>query len=143
MIDEANRLLRIAERDGLIGRFQLEAAIQSVHTRRALIGYTDREAIALLYEGLVRVAPTIGARVGRTAATAEARAAATGWALLAAIPDDAITSYQPYGALAAHLLKRMHRLHEAAAAFSQAIGLCDDAAMREFLARPASSIVDS
>lgn len=143
MIDEANRLLGIAERDGRIGRFQLEAAIQSVHTRRALIGHTDWEAIALLYEGLVRVAPTIGALVGRAAAAAEARDAATGWALLTAIPGDAITSYQPYWALAAHLLKRMHRLDEAAAAFSHAIGLCEDAAMREFLTRRASSIADS
>lgn len=143
MIDEASRLLGIAERDGRIGRFQLEAAIQSVHTRRALIGRTDWEAIALLYEGLVRVAPTIGALVGRAAAAAEARDAATGWALLAAIPGDAIRSYQPYWALAAHLLKRMHRLDEAAAAFSHAIGLCEDAAMREFLTRRASSIADS
>ena len=114
-----------------------------VHTRRALIGRTDWEAIALLYEGLVRVAPTIGALVDRAAATAEARDAATGWALLAVIPGDAITSYQPYWALAAHLLKRMHRLDEAAAAFSHAIGLCEDAAMREFLTRRASSTTDS
>jgi RNA polymerase sigma-70 factor (ECF subfamily) len=59
--------------------------------------------------------------------------AASGWALLQAIPTDAIKSYQPYWALAAHLLKRMQQFDEASAAYSRAIGLCEDPAMREFL----------
>ena len=45
-------------------------------------GATDWQAIALLYEGLVALAPTIGALVGRAAAVAEARDAETGLALL-------------------------------------------------------------
>lgn len=137
MIEEAERLLMAAEQVGQVGRFQLEAAIQSVHARRARTGLTDWEAIALLYEGLVRLAPTIGALVGRAAAVAEARGAATGWALLEAIPAEATKSYQPYWALAAHLLMRMQRSGEAGAAYSRAIGLCEDPAMREFLARQA------
>lgn len=137
MIEEAEQLLAAAEQAGRIGRFQLEAAIQSAHARRAWTGRTDWEAIALLYEGLVCLAPTIGALVGRAAAVAEARGAATGWALLEAIPTEAIKSYQPYWALAAHLLKRMQRSGEAGAAYSRAIGLCEDPAMREFLARQA------
>ena len=60
------------------GRFQLEAAIQSAHAQRAATGTTDWQAIALLYEGLVRMAPTIGALVGRAAAVAEARGAEAG-----------------------------------------------------------------
>ena len=138
MIDEAEQLLHAAERQGSIGRFQLEAAIQSVHARRAATGSTDWEAIALLYEGLVRVAPTIGALVGRAAAIAEARRAAAGWTLLELIPADAVESYQPYWALAAHLLTRLQRPEAAAAAYSRAIGLCEDPAMREFLTRQAS-----
>lgn len=137
MIEEAERFLMAAEQVGQVGRFQLEAAIQSMHARRAWTGRTDWEAIALLYEGLVRLAPTIGALVGRAAAVAEARGDATGWALLEAIPAEAIKSYQPYWALAAHLLKRMQRSGEAASAYSRAIGLCEDPAMREFLARQA------
>ena len=35
------------------GHFQLEAAIQSAHARRAATGHTDWDAIALLYEGLL------------------------------------------------------------------------------------------
>ncbi len=133
MIEEADSLLSAAEEIGRIGRFQLEAAIQSVHARRASTGHTDWEAVALLYEGLVRLVPTVGALVGRAAAVAEARGAATGWALLEIIPGEAIKSYQPYWALAAYLLKRVQRFEEAGTAYDRAIALCEDSAMREFL----------
>ncbi|HKW53686.1 MAG TPA: DUF6596 domain-containing protein [Stellaceae bacterium] len=137
MVDEAQELLSTAQRAGRIGRFQLEAAIQSVHASRAWSGRTDWEAIALLYEGLVRLAPTIGALIGRAAAIAEARDAETGWALLQAIPADAVVGYQPFWALAAHLLKRLDRMEQAADAYSRAIGLCEDPAMRDFLTQQA------
>ena len=140
MIEEAEQLLDAAERANRIGRFQLEAAIQSVHARRAWTGRTDWECIALLYEGVVRLAPTIGALVGRAAAIAEARDAAMGWALLEAIPAESVKSYQPYWGLSAHLLKRMLRFEEAAAAYNRAIGLCEDPAMREFLAQRAAEL---
>jgi RNA polymerase sigma-70 factor (ECF subfamily) len=138
MIAEAETLLAKAARAGQVGRFQLEAAIQSVHAQRARTGRTDWEALVLLYEGLVRLAPTIGATVGRAAAVAEARGAATGWALLEAVPAEAIKDYQPYWALAAHLLKRMGQVKQADAAYSRAIGLCEDRAMRDFLVRQAA-----
>src|SRR6185437_2490245 len=134
LIDEAQALLSCAERTGRIGRFQLEAAIQSVHASRAWSGHTDWQAIALLYEGLVRLAPTIGALVGRAAAIAAARGAEHGWALLQEVPAAAVTGYQPYWALAAHLLKRMGRMGDSADAYGRAIALCEDAAMRDFLA---------
>jgi predicted RNA polymerase sigma factor len=138
MIEEAERCLSAAAQAGRMGRFQLEAAIQSVHAQRAYTGQTDWEGVALLYEGLVRLAPTIGALVGRAAAVAEARGAETGWAMLEKVPASAVQSYQPYWALAAHLLKRMGRTEEARTAYSRAIGLCEDSAMREFLTREAS-----
>lgn len=140
MIEEAERSLGTAAQARYIGRFQLEAAIQSVHAQRVQTGRTDWEAIALLYEGLVQLAPTIGALVGRAAAVAEARGGAAGWSLLEAIPTEAIKSYQPYWALAAHLLKCMRRSEEANAAYSRAIGLCEDPAMRAFLTRQAERI---
>ena len=123
LISEAEALLASAEQANRLGRFQLEAAIQSMHARRAVTGRTDWETIALYYEGLVRLAPTVGALVGRAAAVAEARGPETGWAFLEAIPADAVSSYQPYWALAAHLLKRLRRPGEAADAYSRAIGL--------------------
>ncbi|HXS72991.1 MAG TPA: DUF6596 domain-containing protein [Rhodanobacteraceae bacterium] len=137
MIVQADRLLREAERAGRIGRFQLEAAIQSVHAQRARDGRTDWESLALLYEGLVRIAPAIGALVGRAAAVAQARGAQDGWEWLQQIPAEAVASYQPYWALAAHLLAQMQRPDEAHAARERAIGLCEDEAMRRFLMRQA------
>ncbi|HKX17806.1 MAG TPA: DUF6596 domain-containing protein [bacterium] len=115
------------------GRFQLEAAIQSVHARRAVTGATDWEAIALLYEGLARAAPTVGVLVGRAAAVAEAHGPARGWALLEELPRDAVERYQPYWALAAYLLTRLGRLEDAARAYERAIGLCEDPSAREYL----------
>ncbi|MBB6669279.1 RNA polymerase sigma factor [Cohnella nanjingensis] len=134
-IEEAERCLNRAAQAGRIGRFQLEAAIQSVHAQRARTGRVEWEAIGLLYEGLVRLAPTIGSLVGRAAAVAEARGAETGLRLLEAIPSSAVEGYQPYWALRAHLLVRMRRREEARAAYRLAIGLCSDPAVRAYLYR--------
>jgi predicted RNA polymerase sigma factor len=135
MIEEAERILGVASRMNRLGRFQLEAAIQSVHAWRAASGRTDWDAIALLYEGLVRIAPTIGARVAYAAALAEAKGAETGLAALDAIPAEAVDAYQPRWALRAHLLRALGRAGEARGAYVTAIGLSEDPAVREFLAR--------
>ena len=140
MIEEAERLLAHAAKAGRIGPFQLEAAIQSAHAHRAATGATDWQAHRLLYEGLVRMAPTIGALVGRAAAVAEARGAETGLALLEGLPPERIATYQPYWALTAHLLVRSRRPREAHAAYERAIGLCTDDAMRAFLIDRAAQI---
>ena len=133
MSGEAESFLARAARAGRIGPFQLEAAIQSAHAQRAATGTTDWEAISLLYEGLVRTAPTIGALVGRAAAVAEARDAETAFAMLEELPVERVATYQPYWALAAHLLGRLRRTHEARETYVRAIGLCADDAMRRFL----------
>src|SRR5262249_59606323 len=73
MLAEAERELTAAATQVRPGRFQLEAAIQSVHAERARSGRTDWRAIAVFYEDLVRVGPTLGARVGRAAAVGEGR----------------------------------------------------------------------
>jgi predicted RNA polymerase sigma factor len=137
LLAEAERMLSAAAQDGRMGRFQLEAAIQSAHAQRARSGRTDWEAVALLYEGLVRLSPTIGALVGRAAAVAEAQGAAAGWGLLEEMPAGAVGSYQPYWALAAHLLRRLGQ--PADTAYERAIGLCEDPAMRAFLLRQAKA----
>lgn len=140
MIGEADWLLRTVGEASRIGRFQLEAAIQSVHTQRARTGQTDWAAIALMYEALLRLAPTVGVLVGRAAAVAEAHGAPAGWTLLEAMPSEAIKNYQPYWALAAHLLKQMGRSSEASTAYDRAIGLCEDSAVREFLTQRGKQI---
>jgi predicted RNA polymerase sigma factor len=133
MIDEAEAFLVDASRSGRPGRFQFEAAIQSAHAQRARTGRTDWPAVALLYDGLTQFWPTTGALVARAAAIAEARGAQAGWEQLEAISADRGKSYQPYWALAAHLLGRLGRKAEAETAYTRAIGLCEESAMRQFL----------
>ena len=64
MIEEAERHLAEASKRGRSGRFQLEAAIQSVHAERARTGCTNWAAIALFYEKLIHISPALGTRVG-------------------------------------------------------------------------------
>jgi RNA polymerase sigma-70 factor (ECF subfamily) len=133
MIEEAEATLAAAALSARPGRFQLETAIQSVHARRAVTCHTDWEAIALLYEGLIRSASTIGARVGHAAALAEARGAQAGLGALRAILSEAVKTYQPYWAPSAHLLTGLGQATEARHAYTRAVGLSEDAAVREFL----------
>lgn len=140
MIDEADTLLRTTARCGHLGRFQLEAAIQSVHARRGTRGVTDWKAIALLYEALVRIAPTIGAAVGRAAAVAEAHGAAAASALLDTVPPQAVANYQPYWAVVAHVRMRLGQRDAARIAYERAIGLCNDDAMRAYLQQRAAEL---
>src|SRR5262245_1449847 len=103
-IREAEAELSAAAGMGRAGRFQLEAAIQSVHCDRARTGRTDWSAIATFYEALAGFAPTLGIRVGQAAAVAEVRGAEAGLAILDALDGSDVAAYQPYWAVRAHLL---------------------------------------
>ncbi|HEU4602218.1 MAG TPA: DUF6596 domain-containing protein, partial [Steroidobacteraceae bacterium] len=59
-LTEAEALLSRAAQLNRPGRFQLEAAIQSAHVERMRANAVDWGAIALLYEGVIRIAPTFG-----------------------------------------------------------------------------------
>jgi predicted RNA polymerase sigma factor len=130
---EAERLLASASRFERMGRFQLEAAIQSVHAERAYTGRTDWHAIALFYERLVTLTPAVGALVARAAAVAEVEGPARALALLSRIDAESVVSYQPYWAVRAHLLKGVNRYTEAVDAFDRALGLVEDRAVRRQL----------
>jgi RNA polymerase sigma-70 factor (ECF subfamily) len=133
LIEEAERQLAAAGAARQLGHFQLEAAIQSAHASRAAGSGASREDIALLYEGLVRLAPTVGALVSRAAAAGDAFGAERGLALLAEVPPAKTLTYQPYWALRAHLLSALGRVEESGAAYERAIGLTEDPAVRSFL----------
>jgi len=133
LIEEAERQLAEASKHNRPGRFQLEAAIQSVHAERARSGRTEWGAIVLFYEQLIRLSPTLGTRTGHAAAVAEANGPEAGLAVLDAIDLGAVSGYQPYWAVRAHLLQRLGKPREAFDAFDRAIGLAEDPAVRKFL----------
>jgi predicted RNA polymerase sigma factor len=87
----------------------------------------------LLYEGLIQLSPTLGALVSWAAAIAEVKGIDLGLATLNTLDMETVKIYQPYWALKAHLLKQLGRNSEARQAYSRAIGLTEDAAIREFL----------
>jgi len=133
LIEEAERHLDEASKYGRPGRFQLEAAIQSVHAERGRSGRIEWTAIVGFYEQLNRISPTLGRRTAYAAALAEANRAQQGLAVLDAIDQEAVSAYQPYWAVRAHLLHRLGKGAEARQAYDRAIGLAEDPAVREFL----------
>jgi len=132
-IEEAERHLAEAFLQGRIGRFQLEAAIQSVHAERVRTGRTEWPAVARFYEQLVRISPAVGTRTGYAAAVAESNGPEAGLELLDDIEAESVSAYQPYWAVRAHLLQKLGKTAEASNAYDRAIGLAEDPAVREFL----------
>jgi len=133
LIEEAERHLEEASKHGRPGRFQLEAAIQSVHAERGRSGQIAWTAIVEFYEQLNRISPTLGRTTGYAAALAEANRAEQALAVLDAIDADAVSAYQPYWAVRAHLLQSLGKGREARQAYDRAIGLAEDHAVRDFL----------
>jgi RNA polymerase sigma-70 factor (ECF subfamily) len=133
LVEEAEGHLAEAFKNGRFGRFQLEAAIQSVHAERARSGRIEWEAIVGFYEQLIRISPTLGTQTGYAAAIAEAKGPKAGLAVLDGIDLKAVSGYQPYWAVRAHLLQRLGRTPEAKDASDRAIGLTEDPAVKEFL----------
>jgi len=115
------------------GRFQYEAAIQSVHCARATQGGIDLNALRKLHRALLRVAPSLGAAVASAAIDGQIDGAAAGLRVLDAIDDPAAARFQPFWATRAHLLAEAGRSAEAAEAFRRAIELTADPGMAEHL----------
>ena len=130
LIARGEAMLRRAHAGGRIGRFQLEAAIQSVHCARKTLGQTDFAALKTLYTALVAIAPTLGARASLAATIGEVDGAAAGLAHLDMIDAP---RFQPAWATRAHLLAEAGRRTEAAAAYAKAISLTTDAVTRDRL----------
>jgi len=134
LIEDAEALLRRAGRLGRIGRFQLEAAVQSAHVIRRRTGRADWAAIAQLYDALLALTGSPVVAINRAVAIAETRGAAAGLAALDEIASDArLSDYQPYWAARASLLARVPDITQADRAYQRAIGLEADPAVRRFL----------
>jgi RNA polymerase sigma-70 factor (ECF subfamily) len=134
LIDEAEALLRRAGSMGKIGRYQLEAAVQSAHAARRLTGETDWQAIARFYEALSRMTQSPVVSINHAVALAHAGDIDSGLKLLEALVDDKrLLTYQPYWAARAELLTLAQKPSEAHEAYGMAIGLETDPAIRKFL----------
>jgi len=134
MIDEAERLLRRARTLGLIGRYQLEAALQSAHVHRCLTGQNNWEEVVQLYDALMEVARSPVVAINRMLAIAEVQGAEVGLAALEELAaDDRLAEYQPFWAARAELLARASEFGEAREAYQMAIGLERDPSVRRFL----------
>jgi RNA polymerase sigma-70 factor (ECF subfamily) len=82
LIAEAEALLRAAGAKGSLGRYQLEAAIQSAHVVRRLTGRADWDAIEMLYGALAALTGSPVVAINRAVAIAETRGPAAGLAAL-------------------------------------------------------------
>lgn len=141
LIAEAEALLLAASSKGTLGRYQLEAAIQSAHVVRRLTGRSDWPAIERLYDALSTLTQSPVVAINRAVAIAETRGPAAGLMALDCLMEDRrLTDYQPYWAARAELLARVGAVDDADQAYQLAIGLESDAAVRRFLQQRRSAI---
>jgi RNA polymerase sigma-70 factor, ECF subfamily len=133
----AEKLLHEASQSGPTGRYQLEAAIQSAHTARRMTGMANWPLVVKLYDHLLALTDSPVVVLNRAVALAEVEGAVAALsgplALLAG--DKRMLGYQPYWAARGHLLACTGRAVEATEAFTVAIGLTTDEAMRAYLQR--------
>jgi RNA polymerase sigma-70 factor (ECF subfamily) len=133
-IVEAEGLLRAASALGAPGRFQLEAAVQSVHAARQLTGRTDWEAIAVLYDALFALTASPVVAVNRAVAVAHARGPSAGLELLDEVAAKSeLAGFEPYWVARADLCAKLGQIDSARSAYGLAIGLQTDPAARAFL----------
>jgi RNA polymerase sigma-70 factor (ECF subfamily) len=128
---------------GRMGRFQIEAAIQSVHCARATSGDVDWRALLTLHAALLSIAPTLGARVAYAAALGRVDGAHAGLSALDAIHDEAAQRFQPAWATRAHLLAEARRTEDALRAYDRAISLTTDVGARRYLEGRRARLVSS
>ena len=133
-IREAEHLIHAASRMSRLGRYQLEAAVQSAHAVRRLSGKADWAAIERLYDALLAFTGSPVVAINRAAAIAETRGPAAALAALDAISGDArLAEFQSFWAARAEFLAKANQPTAAWQAYERAIGLESDPAARRFL----------
>ncbi|HKS57486.1 MAG TPA: DUF6596 domain-containing protein [Steroidobacteraceae bacterium] len=134
MIEEAESLLVRASALEAIGRYQLEAALQSAHVHRRLTGRNNWAEVVQLYDALVSITDSPVVAINRALAIAEVEGPEAAVQALKDIATDArLDQYQPYWAARAELLSKTGAFDEAREAYDMAIGLEHEPAVRTFL----------
>ena len=141
MIFEAETILRRASEIASIGRYQLEAALQSAHVYRCRTGNANWEEVVQLYDVLLGLSGSPVIAVNRALAVAELNGAHEALELFQRLSaDPRLHEYQPYWAARAELLVRTGAHAEAREAYEMAIGLERDDAVRRFLRQRQSAL---
>jgi predicted RNA polymerase sigma factor len=134
MIANAEALLLRASEMGSIGRYQLEAALQSAHVMRKRTGSDNWMEIVQLYDALLAISGSPVVAINRALAVAETEGAEAALQELNAVEEDSrMAEYQPYWAARAELLAKAGSREEARKAYEMAIGLERDPSVRRFL----------
>jgi RNA polymerase sigma-70 factor (ECF subfamily) len=132
LIAEGQELVRRCLRRGQPGPYQLQAAINAVHSDAASAADTDWRQIVQLYDHLLTLTPTPVVALHRAVAVAEVEGAATGLAL---VDDLKLDRHHVFHAVRADLLRRLRHDVEAAESYDTAIALAGNEPEREFLQR--------
>ena len=132
LIAEGQALVRRCLRRGQPGPYQIQAAVQAVHSDAATVGDTDWRQIVQLYDQLLAITPSPVVALNRAVAVAETDGPEAALALTGRI---ALEGFYLFHAIRADLLRRLGRDAEAARAYRAAIERTGNAAERDFLER--------
>jgi predicted RNA polymerase sigma factor len=133
-ITEAELFLDRASRLHRIGRYQLEAAVQSAHVYRLLTGKSIWQDVVQLYDALFSMTQSPVVAVNRAVAVAEAEGPERGLEMMPSLSANPVLSeYQPYWAARAELLTRCQKIEDAEEAYQRGKGLTCDPSARDFL----------
>jgi RNA polymerase sigma-70 factor (ECF subfamily) len=130
LIEEGQVIVRGCLRRNQPGPYQLQAAINAVHSDAPTIEQTDWSQIVALYDQLLAVAPTPVVALNRAIAVGEVQGPA---AALALVDQLELDNYYSFHATRADLLRRLGRYSEAAAAYERAAAMAPTNAERDFL----------
>jgi RNA polymerase sigma-70 factor (ECF subfamily) len=140
LVAEGQEIVRRCLRRNQPGPYQIQAAINAVHSDAAAAEDTDWRQILRLYDQLLACAPTPIVALNRAVAVAEVHGPASALADLDTIE---LAGYHHFHATRAELLRRLGRDADAAAAYDTALALVGNAAERKFLEERRRSITYS
>ena len=116
------------------GPYQVQAAISALHAEASTFETTDWTQIAMLYDTLAMMTPSVVVEVNRAVAISMAKDPDAGLQLLLSLESQA-DGFYPYHAARADLLRRTHQRDAAADAYQRALDLCANTAERVYLQR--------
>ncbi len=132
LIAEGHALVRECLRRNTPGPYQIQAAINAVHTDAATAADTDWAQIVQLYDQLTAIAPSPVVALNRAVAVAETEGPATALPLVEDLP---LADHHLFHAVRADLLRRLGRAEEARTAYDEAIRRTTNEAERRYLLR--------